>query len=157
MVAGLHCLCPGLLLFSTALNAMPDEILSAKLEQLAFIIHQDGLTRTSGDPRFKLAFDTTFPCVIKIEERRQTAGNDWQKSYRFSLENMQPGNRFVARDRRRAIIYSARVRYATGERRTFDEKQINTFSLELKNPERLQEATQLIDEIIVECRDRNEF
>lgn len=146
-----------LLLLSPVLQAMTDDALKTRLNQLAFNISQDGLSPAANGQRFTLTMDATFPCVVKVTEHRPDSGNDWTKSYRFSLEDMQTGSHFMARDQRRAIVYNASVRYATGERREFSEKQINHFSLSINESQRLPEIQRLIDEAITECRERNEF
>jgi hypothetical protein len=149
--------CLMLLLLPVVSHAMTDAVFKKKINQLAFILSQDGMSRAAKGHRFKLTTDAAFPCKIKVEERQSEAGNNWVKSYSFTLEDMQTGSYFMARDKRRAIVYSARVRSATGQRREFSEKRINNFSLNISDAARQSEGRQLIDEVIRECRERNEF
>ena len=115
------------------------------------------MSRAANGHRFNLTVDAAFPCKVKLEERQSESGNNWKKFYSFSLEDMKAGSHFMARDQRRAIIYSARVRYVTGQRKNFSKKQINNFAFNLSNAARQSEAQRLIDEMIGECRERNEF
>jgi hypothetical protein len=149
--------CLMLLLLPVVSHAMTDAVFKKKINQLAFILSQDGMSRAAKGHSFKLTSDATFPCKVKVEEHQSEAGNNWVKFYSFILEDMQTGSYFMARDQRRAIVYSARVRYATGQRKNFSEKRINNFSLHISDVALQSEGQQLIDEVIGECRERNEF
>ena len=149
--------CFWLLLLPVISHAMIDQVFKKKINQLAFILSQDGMSRAAKGRSFKLTSDAAFPCKVKVEEQQSEAGNNWVKSYSFTLEDMQTGNYFMARDQRRAIVYSARVRYATGQRKKFSEKRINNFLLHISDAARQSEGRQLVNELIGECRERNEY
>jgi len=144
-------------LFSVDVLAVTDAELRQLLDQMAHSVGQDSLRSAGSGHRFRLAHDRSFPCQVTVEERYTQAANRWFRRYRFSFETIKPGSHFMARDQRRAIVFQSRVHYTDGERRVFSEKRINNFFMPIHEAGQEAGIQALIDAVIAECRERNEF
>ena len=146
-----HITCLPGLLFLAACTPAPtlEDRLGDIGRELGNIFH----VSNSGEYRYDFAFDAEFPCSATLTEYNLFDGAHWQRTYRFELSDLLPGELLVARERRRAISYYSEKR-VDPDSRTFPPKKINTVRLHGADAARLQP---LFDAVIAECTERNTF
>ncbi len=134
---------------NTSYSDTTNDALTARMQRLQHLI--------ALNERYKLTFDATFPCSVTLFESYTSGDAQWVKENRLNLEDMETGSHFVARDNRRKIIYSSTSTDVSGDRRVFTPKRVNNISYSLEGYADNAESQKLIDQLIFECRDRNDF